>query len=103
MHCGIAVWYLSVFVFAEAVKDYIQEAKARMCQDLEANLSLTSHHVDVQVSQRDIVRTAKPTNKVLDKELVIMGDTDRQKSLLRPSQVSLTLNALKNSYHHNIT
>ncbi|XP_027141430.1 MHC class II transactivator isoform X4 [Larimichthys crocea] len=71
----------------QAVKDYIQEAKARMCQDLEANLSLTSHHVDVQVSQRDIVRTAKPTNKVLDKELVIMGDTDRQKSLLRPSQI----------------
>ncbi|KAG8007126.1 MHC class II transactivator [Nibea albiflora] len=71
----------------EAVKDYIQEAKARMCQDLEANLSLTSHHVDVQVSQREIVRTAKTTNKVLDKELVIMGDTDRQKSLLRPSQI----------------
>ncbi|TKS91735.1 MHC class II transactivator [Collichthys lucidus] len=71
----------------QAVKGYIQEAKARMCQDLEANLSLTSHHVDVQVSQRDIVRTAKTTNKVLDKELVIMGDTDRQKSLLRPSQI----------------
>ncbi|KAK9534652.1 hypothetical protein VZT92_007082 [Zoarces viviparus] len=72
------------------VKDYIQEAKAHMsqtCQDMEAGLSLTSHYVDVQVSQREILRSGKNTNKVLDKELVITGDTDRQKSLLGHSQI----------------
>ncbi|XP_008290066.1 MHC class II transactivator isoform X2 [Stegastes partitus] len=72
------------------VNDYIQEAKAHMshaCQDMETGLSLTSHYVDVKVSQREILRSGKNTNKCLDKELVIMGDTDRQKSLLGPSQI----------------
>lgn len=75
---------------SEVVKDYIQEAKAHIsqtCQDMEEGLSLTSHYVDVQVSQREILRSGKNTNKALDKELIIMGDTDRQKSLLGQSQV----------------
>ncbi|XP_078017306.1 uncharacterized protein ciita isoform X2 [Epinephelus lanceolatus] len=73
----------------QVVKDYIQEAKAHMsqtCQDMEAGLSLTSHYVDVPVSQRE-TRSGKSTNKTLDKELIIMGDTDRQKTLLGPSQI----------------
>ncbi|XP_037647999.1 MHC class II transactivator isoform X1 [Sebastes umbrosus] len=74
----------------QVVKDYIQEAKAHMsqtCQDMGSGLSLTSHYVDVQVSRREVLRSGKNTNKVLDKELVIMGDTDRQKSLLEQSQI----------------
>lgn len=90
-----AVWYSFVFVFSEVVKDYIQKAKAHMsqtCQDMEAGLSLTSHYVDVQVSQREVFfRCRKNTNKFLDKELIIMGDTDRQKSLLGQSQVKLLM------------
>uniref|UniRef100_A0A8C9YT05 Class II major histocompatibility complex transactivator n=1 Tax=Sander lucioperca TaxID=283035 RepID=A0A8C9YT05_SANLU len=72
------------------VKDYIQEAKAHMnqsCQDMGSDLSLTSHYVNVQLSQREILRSGKNTNKDLDKELVIMGDTDRQKSLLGQSHI----------------
>nr|XP_033945082.1 MHC class II transactivator isoform X2 [Pseudochaenichthys georgianus] len=72
------------------VKDYIQEAKAHMsqaCQVMEAGLSLTSHYVDVPVSQREILRSGKNINKALDKEIVIMGDTDRQKSLLGRSRI----------------
>lgn len=73
----------------QVVKDYIQEAKAHMsqsCQHIEAGLNLTSHYVDVQVSKREIPVGGKNTNK-LDKELVIMGDTDRQKSLVGQSQI----------------
>uniref|UniRef100_A0A3Q4GIH6 Class II major histocompatibility complex transactivator n=1 Tax=Neolamprologus brichardi TaxID=32507 RepID=A0A3Q4GIH6_NEOBR len=80
--------YLSqifLLVVMKNVKDYIQEAKAHMSQtyqDMEAGLSLSSHYVDVQVSQREVVRSGKNTNKCLDKELVIKGDTDRQKTML---------------------
>lgn len=95
---------LSPVSFLENVKDYIQEAKAHMSQtyqDMEAGLSLSSHYVDVQVSQREVVRSGKNTNKCLDKELVIKGDTDRQKTMLALSQVgaSLLLNRL---YHKRI-
>ncbi|XP_075311108.1 MHC class II transactivator isoform X2 [Odontesthes bonariensis] len=74
----------------QGVRDHIQEAKAHMCrtcQDMEAGLSLNSHYVDVRVSQRELARSGKNTNKCLDKELVITGDTDRQKSSLGLGQI----------------
>ncbi|KAK2833656.1 hypothetical protein Q5P01_017545 [Channa striata] len=74
----------------QAVMDYIKEAKAHMsqtCQDMDEGLSLTSHYVEMKVSQREILRSGKNSNKCLDKELVFMGDTDRQKSLLGQSQI----------------
>ncbi|XP_031718117.1 MHC class II transactivator isoform X2 [Anarrhichthys ocellatus] len=80
----------TVLDIPQVVKDYIQEAKAHVsqtCQDMESGLCLTSHYVDVQVSQREILRSGKNTNKVLDKELVITGDTDRQKRLLGHIQI----------------
>uniref|UniRef100_A0A8C2WWZ7 Class II major histocompatibility complex transactivator n=2 Tax=Cyclopterus lumpus TaxID=8103 RepID=A0A8C2WWZ7_CYCLU len=80
----------TVLDIPHAVKDYIQEAKAHVsqtCQDMESGLSLTAHYVDVQVSRREILRSGKNTNKSLDKELVITGDTDRQKSLLGHVQI----------------
>ncbi|XP_075942616.1 uncharacterized protein ciita isoform X1 [Anarhichas minor] len=80
----------TVLDIPQVAKDYIQEAKAHVsqtCQDMESGLCLTSHYVDVQVSQREILRSGKNTNKVLDKELVITGDTDRQKSLLGHIQI----------------
>lgn len=89
-----ALWYSVVLLFSEVVKDHIQEAKAHMsqtCQDMEAGLSLTSHYVDVQVSQRETFRSGKNTSKFLDKEMIIMGDTDRQKSFLRRGQVRFLL------------
>lgn len=92
---------LSPVSFLENVKDYIQEAKAHMsqtCQDMEAGLSLSSHYVDVQVNQREVVRSGKNTNKCLDKELVIKGDTDRQKTMLALSQVGAAL-LLNRLYH----
>uniref|UniRef100_A0A8D3A7J6 Class II major histocompatibility complex transactivator n=1 Tax=Scophthalmus maximus TaxID=52904 RepID=A0A8D3A7J6_SCOMX len=74
----------------QVVKDYILEVKSHMsqtCLEMEEGLSLTSHYVDMQVSQRETLRSGKNTNKGLDKELIIMGDTDRQKSLLGHRQI----------------
>ncbi|XP_067332575.1 MHC class II transactivator isoform X2 [Channa argus] len=80
----------TVLDIPQVVKDYIQEAKAHMsraCQDMEEGVSLTSHYVEMHVNQKEILRSGKNSNKCLDKELVIMGDTDRQKSLLGQSQI----------------
>ncbi|XP_072224242.1 MHC class II transactivator [Leuresthes tenuis] len=80
----------TVLDIPQSVRDHIQEAKAHMCrtcQDMEAGLSLTSHYVDVRVSQRETARSGKNTNKCLDKELVITGDADRQKSSLGHSEI----------------
>ncbi|KAG7505820.1 MHC class II transactivator isoform X1 [Solea senegalensis] len=79
----------------QAVKDYIQEVKDHMshsCLDIEDDLNLTSHYVDVQVSQREFLRSGKNTNRNLDKELIIMGDADRQKSLLGHRQIFRDVN-----------
>ncbi|XP_026181000.1 MHC class II transactivator isoform X2 [Mastacembelus armatus] len=80
----------TVIDIPQAVKDYIQEAKAHMsqaCQVLEEGLNLTANYVDMQVSQREIFRSGKSATKCLDKELVNMGDTDQKKSLLGQSQI----------------
>ncbi|XP_059203811.1 MHC class II transactivator isoform X2 [Centropristis striata] len=91
----------TVVDMTQVVKEYIQEAKAHMsqsCQDMESGLSLTSHYVDVHVSQREI-RSGKNTNKALDKELIIMGDTDRQKSLLERNQIFGGSNGIKPKHY----
>ncbi|XP_035037491.2 MHC class II transactivator isoform X2 [Hippoglossus stenolepis] len=80
----------TVLDIPESVKDYIQKVKAHMsltCPAIEEGVSLTSHYVDVQVSQRETFRSGKNANRVLDKELIITGDTDRQNSLLGHSQI----------------
>lgn len=60
---------------------------AETCHDMEAGLSLHTHYVDVQVTRREIVRSGKNTNKSLDKELIIIGDINRQKSSMEQNQV----------------
>lgn len=82
--------------FSEGVRVYILEAKAHMsqsCEVMEGGLTLSSHYVDVRVSQREIVyRCGKNTSKVQDKELIFKGDAHRQKSSLDQSQVTFFLN-----------
>lgn len=81
-----------VFVFLEVAKDYIKEAKAHVsetCQKMDSDLSLSSHYVDTQVSQRHVAnRCSRNTPKTLDNELIVMGDTDRKQSLVERAQVS---------------
>ncbi|XP_015259511.1 PREDICTED: MHC class II transactivator [Cyprinodon variegatus] len=85
----------TVVEIPQTVKDYIQQSKTHMsqkCLDMEAGLQLTTHYVDVSVSQREIVRAGKNTNRCLDKELIITGDIDRQKSSVGQSQIFDSLN-----------
>ncbi|XP_029015516.1 MHC class II transactivator [Betta splendens] len=80
----------SVLDLPQATKDYIQDSKAhvgRTCMDMEEGLSLAAHYVDRHVSQKEALRSGKNTIKCLDKELVIMGETDRQRSLIGQSQI----------------
>lgn len=56
---------------------------------MEEGLTLNDHYVGVQVSRREIIRSGKNTNKSLDKELIVIGDIDRQKSSVEQSQVSI--------------
>ncbi|XP_075996033.1 MHC class II transactivator isoform X2 [Genypterus blacodes] len=74
----------------QSVKEYMQEARAhvgRSWQETEAGLSLTSHYVDVQLVRRDVLQSARSANKCVDKELSIMGDTDRKKNAVGRSQI----------------
>ncbi|KAM4716422.1 uncharacterized protein ciita [Anableps anableps] len=85
----------TVVEIPQAVKDYIQQSKTHMsqsCQHMEAGLRLATHYVDVSVCQREIVRCGKNTNRCLDKELIITGDIDRQKSSVGQSQIFDNLN-----------
>lgn len=80
--------------FSGVVRDYILDAKTKMsqtCEDIEGGLTLSSHYVDVQVSQREIVyRCGKNAHKAQDKEIIFTGDTHRQKSLLGLNQVTFS-------------
>ncbi|CAB1350390.1 unnamed protein product [Coregonus sp. 'balchen'] len=57
-------------------------------QETEAGLSLASHYVDVRLVQRQIlIGSGKNANKCLEKDLVVMGDTERRRGSLARSQV----------------
>ncbi|KAM6957836.1 MHC class II transactivator [Aplochiton taeniatus] len=75
----------------ESVMEYIQQAKAhmkKMYEEMEAGLCMSSHYVDVRLVQRQIlIRSGKNANKCLDKELVAMGDAERQRGWMGRSQI----------------
>ncbi|XP_055079365.1 MHC class II transactivator [Periophthalmus magnuspinnatus] len=74
----------------QTVKSYIQETKAymsRACEDMGDGLTLSSNYVDSKVIQRDTIRTGRNNNKSLDKELNVMGDTDRRKCTVQLNQI----------------
>ncbi|XP_030645625.1 MHC class II transactivator [Chanos chanos] len=73
------------------VEDYIQLAKSQMkdsCGLVEPNMSMESHYVDVQLVQRRIqIKTGKNANKCLEKELVVLSDSERKEATIDRSQV----------------
>lgn len=105
------IWNPVCAHFSGVVSDYILEAKAHMsqtCEDIEGGLTLSSHYVDVQVSQREIVyRCGKNAHKAQDKELIFTGDTHRQNSLLGLNQVTFLAHLLSRffiaSYYLQLT
>ncbi|XP_061837586.1 MHC class II transactivator isoform X2 [Nerophis lumbriciformis] len=75
---------------SENIKSYIQMAKAHMnrtCEEMEAGLRLTSHYVDVHVFQRERFGSRKNMTKCINKQLKAIGDIDRQKRLLKLSEI----------------
>ncbi|XP_061906488.1 MHC class II transactivator isoform X2 [Entelurus aequoreus] len=75
---------------SENIKSYIQMAKAHMnrtCEEMEAGLRLTSHYVDAHVFQRERFGSRKNMTKCINKQLKAIGDIDRQKRLLKLSEI----------------
>ncbi|XP_034045846.1 MHC class II transactivator isoform X2 [Thalassophryne amazonica] len=88
----------SILDLPQSVKDYIQSAKAytsQTCQEMEPGLSMASHYVDMRVVQRESLHSGRNTNKCLNKELVVMGYTERLNSSLECSQIFESLNGEK--------
>ncbi|XP_036069225.1 MHC class II transactivator isoform X3 [Oryzias melastigma] len=80
----------SILDICQRVKDYIQAAKSHMyqlCLEMEEGLSIMSHYVDPHVTQREIYRLGKSTNKCSDKEFSITGRTHRLKNSLQLNQI----------------
>ncbi|XP_055008864.1 uncharacterized protein LOC110155753 [Boleophthalmus pectinirostris] len=74
----------------QTVKTYIQETKDYMgqaCEDMGDGLTLSSNYVDFKLIQRDAIRPGKNNNKSLDKELNVMGETERKKCVVQLNQV----------------
>ncbi|XP_054616375.1 MHC class II transactivator isoform X2 [Dunckerocampus dactyliophorus] len=79
----------------QSVKEYIESAKAYMnqtCEEMEPGLSLTSHYVDAQLIRRERFHSQKKKRKnknsmCINKQLEAMGDIDRQKRVLKLSEI----------------
>ncbi|XP_072298389.1 MHC class II transactivator [Eucyclogobius newberryi] len=74
----------------QTVTTYIRESKAhvrRACDDLGDGLTLSANYVDSKVIQRDAVQSGKNSNKSLDRELNVMGETDRRKCMVQLNQI----------------
>ncbi|KAG1967765.1 MHC class II transactivator [Pimephales promelas] len=75
----------------ECVKDYIHHVKSHMrdvCCTMRGGMGMESHYVDVHLIQRKLlIKSGKNANKCLEKELVILSDSERKKAKLDRSQV----------------
>uniref|UniRef100_A0A6Q2XI75 NACHT domain-containing protein n=1 Tax=Esox lucius TaxID=8010 RepID=A0A6Q2XI75_ESOLU len=75
----------------DCVADYILQTKAyikTLYQEIEAGRSLETHYIDVRLVQRQIlIGSGKNASKCLEKELVVLGDTERRWSSLSRSQM----------------
>uniref|UniRef100_A0A3B3DVI8 Class II, major histocompatibility complex, transactivator n=1 Tax=Oryzias melastigma TaxID=30732 RepID=A0A3B3DVI8_ORYME len=88
-HSQAFTFETNIFSFLKRVKDYIQAAKSHMyqlCLEMEEGLSIMSHYVDPHVTQREIYRLGKSTNKCSDKEFSITGRTHRLKNSLHSNE-----------------
>ncbi|XP_067237971.1 MHC class II transactivator [Chanodichthys erythropterus] len=75
----------------ECVKEYIHQIKSRMtdvCCTMRGGLAMGSKYVDVDVTQRKLlIKSGKNANKCLEKELVVLSDSERKKAKLDRSQL----------------
>ncbi|KAF5891479.1 MHC class II transactivator isoform X1, partial [Clarias magur] len=78
-------------VIPKNVKDFIERLKSHVgeaCSRLQGGMSMESHYIDTQLVQRKlIIRTGKNANKCLEKELVVLSDSERKKATMHRSHV----------------
>ncbi|XP_050962092.1 MHC class II transactivator isoform X1 [Labeo rohita] len=75
----------------ECVKDYINHMKSHMsdvCCSMRGGMGMESHYVDMHLVQRKLlIKSGKNANKCLEKELVVLSDSERRKAKLDRSQL----------------
>lgn len=80
-----------MFFCTENVQDFIERLKSHvggMCSMMQGGMSMESHYIDTPLVQRKlIIRTGKNANKCLEKELVVLSDSERKKSMMHRSHV----------------
>ncbi|KAI7803593.1 MHC class II transactivator isoform X2 [Triplophysa rosa] len=75
----------------KCVKDFIHRAKPyirNVCSAMRGGLGMESHYIDMHLIPRKLlIKSGKNANKCLEKELVVLSDSERKKSQLDRSQV----------------
>uniref|UniRef100_A0A8C1U519 Class II, major histocompatibility complex, transactivator n=1 Tax=Cyprinus carpio TaxID=7962 RepID=A0A8C1U519_CYPCA len=75
----------------ECVKDYIHHTQSYMrdvCCSMRGGMGMESHYVDAHLVQRKLlIKSGKNANKCLEKELVVLSDSERKKAKLDRSQL----------------
>ncbi|XP_049323744.1 MHC class II transactivator isoform X2 [Astyanax mexicanus] len=73
------------------VEDYIQKLKSHLKDTysvMEGGKKMDSHYIDTRLVQRKLViQTGKNANKCLEKELVVLSDSERRKAMVDRSHV----------------
>ncbi|XP_046722479.1 MHC class II transactivator isoform X2 [Silurus meridionalis] len=70
--------------FIVALKTHVREK----CSVMEGGMKMQSHYIDTPLVQRKlIIRTGKNANKCLEKELVVLSDSERKKAMVHRSHV----------------
>ncbi|XP_072550517.1 MHC class II transactivator isoform X2 [Salminus brasiliensis] len=78
-------------VIPKQVEDYIQKLKSHLretCSIMQGGTKMDSHYIETRLVQRKLViRTGKNANKCLEKELVVLSDSERKKAMVDRSHV----------------
>ncbi|XP_053094983.1 MHC class II transactivator isoform X1 [Pangasianodon hypophthalmus] len=78
-------------VLPKSVQDFIEQLKSHLretCSMMQGGMSMESHYIDTPLVQRKlIIRTGKNANKCLEKELVVLSDSERKKATMHRSHV----------------
>ncbi|KAI4891136.1 hypothetical protein NFI96_024128 [Prochilodus magdalenae] len=78
-------------VIPKPVEDYTAQLKSHLggtCSMMQGGLRMESHYIDTQLVQRRlVVRTGKNANKCLEKELVVLSDSERKKATVDRSHI----------------
>ncbi|XP_060757073.1 MHC class II transactivator isoform X2 [Neoarius graeffei] len=78
-------------VIPKNVQDFIEHLKSHlgeMCSMMQGGMIMESHYIDTPLVQRKlIIRTGKNANKCLEKELVVLSDSERKKAMMHRSHV----------------